>query len=374
VHRFAAIVIFGALLVPTAIASSPTSPLLQRASTLTGLKVRRAVAIVREPASRFEQDATRTLDQNYPPSLQRLDDELYMGLGLLPAQKSIRSAIVASASAMRARYDPSSRKVRARRSPAPARPELLRELARALVDQNFNLRRLKGLRARDRDAALAAVSVVDGIAAVASGARVPPLHGPPLQRFLDVEQNAGLEFGRNLIAQLRYLGGRSAVATALRSFPRTTAQVVQVDKFLQHEPAVGIPLAAAAGDAQLTASETFGELDVLALLRAYDVTDADAVATGWSGGRIALYTGPNGSAVALVLRWQGDEEAARWRASVAGYVGAAFPDATPRLCPAVTACWLDGTRELAVADTGTTTVFTSGVNAELLAAIIVSGK
>ena len=359
-HRFAAIIIFGALLVPTAIASSPKSPLLQRASALTGLKIRHAVPIVREPRSRFEKDATRTLDQNYPPSVQRLDDELYMGLGLLPA--------------MRARYDPSSRKVRARRSPAPARPELLRELARALVDQNFNLRRLKGLRARDRDAALAAVSVVDGIAAVASGARVPPLHGPPLQRFLDVEQNAGLEFGRNLIEQLRYLGGRSAVATALRSFPRTTAQVVQVDKFLQHEPAVGVPLLAAAGDAQLTASETFGELDVLALLRAYDVTDADAVATGWSGGRVALYTGPNGSAVALVLRWQGDEEAARWRASVAGYVGAAFPDATPRLCPAVTACWLDGTRELAVADTGTTTVFTSGVNAELLAAIVVSGK
>jgi hypothetical protein len=87
-----------------------------------------------------------------------------------------------------------------------------------------------------------------------------------------------------------------------------------------------------------------------------------------------LYDGPNGAAVALVLRWQADEDAAAWNTSVTRYVSAAFPDATPRTCPAINMCWLDGTRELAVAASGTTTVFTSGVNAELIAAALTAPK
>ncbi len=333
--------------------------------------MRRAVRIVPERQSRFFADVTRTLDRNYPRSLQRLDDQLYMGLGLLPSEKSIRSALVTSARALRAQYDPVARVVRTSNRPAPARSELLREFARALEDQNFNLRRLDGLRVRNRDASLAAQAVVDGVAAVASGLRAPALHGTPLQRFLDLEQNAGIEFGRNLILQLRYLGGRYAVATALRTFPQTTAQVMEVDKFLQRDVAEPIALASEIGDAHLSSSQTFGELDVYALLRAYDISDADTIASGWTGGRIGVYTAPDdATAVALVLRWGSDDDASAWRASVSHLIGAAFPDATARTCPAVDACWLDGTRELATASTGTTTVFASGENGELVAATL----
>jgi len=146
---------------------------------------------------------------------------------------------------------------------------------------------------------------------------------------------------------------------------------MQVDKFLQREPAESVSLANVIGDAHLASSQTFGELDLFALLRAYDITDADTIASGWSGGRIGLYTAANdATAVALVLRWDSDDEAAAWRAAVSHYIGAAFPDATTRTCPAVEACWLDGTRELATAGTGATTGFASGVNGELVAATL----
>ena len=310
----------------------------------------------------------------YPRSLQRLDDELYMGLGLLPAEKSIRSTLVSSVQPWRAMYDPSSRVLRTRTAPPPRQAELLREFAHALVDQNFNLRRLNGLRTRDRDAALAADAVIDGIAAVASRARPTPIQGTPLQRFIEIEQNAGVEFGEDLISELRYLGGRSAVATALRTFPRTTAQVLQIDRFLENDPASPISLSSSAGDSRLTASETFVELDVLALLRAFDIPNAETIAAGWSGGRIALYAGPEGDAVAVALAWESDDDVAQWNATIAPYVKAAFPDAVVRACPAVTACWLDGTREIAAASSSNLTVLVSGVNAELVAATLTAAK
>ncbi len=297
-----------------------------------------------------------------------------MGLGLLPAQKSIRSTLVSSVQPWRAMYDPSSRVLRTRRTPAPRQGELLREYAHALLDQNFNLRRLDGLRARDRDAALAADAVIDGIAAIASRARPTPLQGTPLQRFIEIEQNAGVEFGENLISQLRYLGGRSAVATALRAFPRTTAQVLQLDRFLEREPPSPISLPSTAGDSRLTASETFGELDVLALLRAFYIPNAETIAAGWSGGKIALYAGPEGNAVALALKWESDDDESQWSATVAPYVKGAFPDAVVRACPAVTACWLDGTREIAAASSSDMTVLVSGVNAELIAATVTAPR
>ena len=310
----------------------------------------------------------------YPRSLQRLDDELYTGLGLLPAEKSIRSTLVSSVQAWRATYDPNARVLRTRTDPPPRQGELLREFARALVDQNFNLRRISGLRARDRDAALAAEAVVEGIDAIASHTRIAPLQGTPMERFLAVEQNAGIEFGKSLIAQLRYLGGRPAVATALRTFPRTTAQVLQLDRFLENEPASPVSLTTSVGDTRMGASETFGELDVLALLRAFDIANADTIAAGWSGGRIALYTGPNGNAVALALKWENDDDASQWGATIAPYVKAAFPDAAVRICPAVVSCWLDGTREIAVASSSNMTVLASGVNAELIAATLTAAK
>jgi hypothetical protein len=51
---------------------------------------------------------------------------------------------------------------------------------RALIDQNFKLKRLVGLRARDRDRWTAAETIVDGTAALASGLRASTPRGTAL--------------------------------------------------------------------------------------------------------------------------------------------------------------------------------------------------
>jgi len=245
---------------------------------------------------------------------------------------------------------------------------VIHELVRALVDQNFNLRRLRGLRLRNRDAAIAAQAIVEGTAALASGLRASAPRGTALDRFLHLEGSAGLGPGRALAAELRYLGGRSALRTALRTFPQTTEQLLHVDKFLERERALPIRLSSRIGAIRLSASETFGELDVRNLLRAFALPSATSTAAGWGGGRLALYVTPGGDAVAaLVLRWDSPEDAAEWRDAVPHFVTAAFGVATPGDCPPLDGCW-SGTAELAAGTLGETSVLVSGPGAAVIAA------
>jgi hypothetical protein len=348
---------------------------LGQAERLSGLKATGPIRTVTESSARFDADALRVFDRAYPRSLQRVDDRMYVALGLLPAGGSSRSMLVASVKAMNAQYDPVARVLRVRRKPAPKRAEVVHELVRALVDQNVGLRRVSTLRVRDRDAALAASAVVDGLAALASGRRAPALRGSPAGRFLEVEQSAGLGPGRTFVKQLRSVGGVFAVATALNKFPQTTAQLLHVDAFLDGTHALPISLPARVDDRALqtsetlSASETFGELDLRALLRAFALPRSDSLADGWAGGRIALYTGAdNAATVAVAVRWRSSSDADEWRAAAPSLVAAAFPAAQERTCPAVEHCWGSGERELATASSGDLTVLASGTAGELIAA------
>ncbi len=111
--------------------------------------------------------------------------------------------------------------------------------------------------------------------------------------------------------------------------------------------------------------DTFGELDVRALLAAFKVPQRDRIATGWGGGRTALYRDPNGrEAVVLALDWDEPADADQWSSAVATYVDHAFdadragsPATTP--CAATT-CWsLDG-HQVAFARNGLRTVLVLG--------------
>jgi hypothetical protein len=356
-----------ALVVPAA-GATRSRTLLATAAKRSGLSVKRTVRVSVERGPQFDAAALRGLDRDYPPDLQRTDDTLYAGLGLMAPQ---RLALADALHTWRAWYDAHGRVLRLRSVPAPSRAAMVRELVRALVDQNFGLRRLTGLRARDRDAYIAAHGVVDGVSSLAAGLRARPSRGTPLERFLAAERDAGRGPGRSLVATLRSLGGRYAVATALRRFPRTTEQLLHVDKFLEREPAMPVPLVTRIADLRLSTSETFGELDVRALLGAFGVAGANVAAAGWGGGRIALYTPAKGEpTVAVVLRWDTDEDAAEWQKVMSAYVSAAFPAANTSRCPAVRACWLEGGRELATAARGRSTTFASGPAGELVAATL----
>jgi hypothetical protein len=344
--------------------------MLSKASHLSGLPVRRAVPQKLLAGAPYDAALLRAADREYPRSLRSIDTALYARFGLMP--RSLRAGLTENAQASRAWYDPSVRRLLLRRTPPAQKARVVNELVRALVDQNFNLRRIVPLRVRDRDRALAAKSIVNGTAALASGVTTPSVRGAPLERFLQLE--SGLAAGKTLAKELRYLGGSRALASALRLFPQTTEQLLHVDKFLERERALPVRLPTLIGDWKLSASETFGELDVRSLLRAFNVPNALATAEGWGGGRVGLYVSPTGqTTAALVLQWDTIEDAEEWRIAVTGYIGAAFPGATARDCPPLDRCWTS-TWDVATGVLGGASVFASGPGSDTIAAALFAQK
>ena len=351
-------------------AATTNGDLLRRASHLSGLPVRRVVPEKLLPGEQYDSAVLRAAYREYPRSLRNTDAALYARLGLM--SRVLPTQLVPASQASRAWYDPTARRLLLRRTPMPQRALVVNELVRALVDQNFNLRRVGGLRLRDRDRALAAKALVDGTAALASGVRRSPVRGTPLERFLQLESS--LAAGKALAKGLRYIGGSRALESALRSFPRTTEQLLHIDKFLEREPALTVRLPTRIGDWQLSASETFGELDVRSLLLTFGVSNAGAAARGWGGGRVGLYVSPTGeTTAALALRWDTIDDASEWREAVASYVAAAFPDVTAHDCPPLDHCW-SGASSLASGVLGTTSVFASGPGGDTVAAALFGKK
>jgi len=372
VEKIVAVVICAVLALSAAgvPAAATNGDLLRRASHLSGLPVRRVVPEKVLPGRQYDSAVLRAAYRDYPRSLRVTDDALYARLGLM--SRVPPTQLVAASEASRAWYDPTARRLLLRRMPMPQRALVVNELVRALVDQNFNLRRVAGLRLRDRDRALAARAMVDGTAALASGVRGSPVRGTLLERFLQLESS--LASGKALAKGLRYIGGSRALESALRSFPRTTEQLLHIDKFLEREPALTVRLPTRIGDWELSASETFGELDVRSLLVTFGVSNAGAAARGWGGGRVGLYVSPTGETTgALALRWDTIDDAAEWREAVASYVAAAFPDVTAHDCPPLDHCW-SGASSLASGVLGTTSVFASGPGGETVAAALFAQK
>jgi hypothetical protein len=361
-RTFVALVICVLVAVPAG-ASASTAPrkLVRDASRLSGLAVRRPVQTAVVSSKRYDALMTRAWSREHPTTVRHTEASIYKRLGLV--SRTLKTQ------APRAWYDVSARRLFLQRSHRASHRALIHEVARALVDQNFGLRRLVGLRARDRDRWLAADAIVGGTAALASGLRAAPLRGTPLDRFSVLEASAALGPGRALARELRYLGGRSALASALRTFPQTTEQLLHVDKFLERERALPVQLPDRAGGAGLVASETFGELDLRSLLKAFGIPSAATTAEGWGGGRLALYDG----VAVLVLRWDTPEDAAEWQVAVPRYVDAAFQGATPRTCPPLDWCW-SGPGELAAGVYGTTAVFASGPGSEAVAAALLTQR
>jgi hypothetical protein len=371
-EKIVAVVICGLVALTAAAApqAATSAGLLRSASHLSGLPVRRVVPEKKLAGAQYDAAILRAANDEYPRSLRSVDSALYARLGLTP--RRLQAQLPSATQASRAWYDPAARRLLLRRTPMPQRARVVNELVRALIDQNFDLRRTAALRARDRDGALAAKAIVDGTAALASGFAASPVRGTPFERFLQLE--SGVDAGKVLARELRYLGGTRALASALRSFPQTTEQLLHIDKFLEREHAVAVRLPTRIGNWKLSASETFGELDVRSLLRAFGVPNAVATAEGWGGGRIGLYVSSSGETTAAIsLLWDTIEDAVAWRDAVPRYVEAAFPGASARDCPPLDRCWSSAST-LASEVLGTTGIFASGPGAETVAATLLAQR
>ena len=186
-----------------------------------------------------------------------------------------------------------------------------------------------------------------------------PLRGSRSHASSQLEASFTASVGLRFAVTLQNLGGAVRWQLRCAPFPQSTEQLLHIDKFLERERALPVRLPTQLGELKLSASETFGELDVRSLLRAFAVPNANAIATGWGGGRLALYVSPQGDNVAaLALRWDSTEDADEWRDAVLRYLEAAFPGSTAHDCPPLDHCW-SGSGDVASGVLGTTSIFAS---------------
>jgi hypothetical protein len=382
-----------ALVIALALAAGATAaappgevPALTRvASRLSGIKASHRVTVRVVSVQAMTAVAQRLLDRDYPPEQQAYDETVYRGLGLLGPTTQLRPVLLRIATTnVIGLYDPVNRVLYVRRG-SSRRAATLHGLVHALEDQAFNLRRMTGLRRSDRDAALAATAAVEGDAEFASTLlggrslafaprRLAALPGTPIGNFLRLEQQFPDTVGLRFVTTLHNLGGNRAVFSALRQFPATTEQVFHMDAFLTREPALPVQLPTAAAGFALQGSDTFGELDVRALLAVFQVPRLDVAGEGWGGGRSAVYADAAGDqAVALVLQWDTELDAQEWQEAFATYVNEAFDADTPGF-PATTACavdtcWSVGGRRIAFARNGSRTAVVLGPSVDAAAAL-----
>jgi hypothetical protein len=331
--------------VAAALDRTQTQVLLRLAQKVTGLKAREQVRVVVERPAAFQTRRVRMLDRAYPRARQDYDETVYRSLGLATGGKGVLRKNLIAVEKRPGLYDPATRTAYIRAG-ANVRTAALRELVHALQDQHFDLRRLWRVPG-DGDARLAAMAAVEGHASLVSGVLGPHRSSSPddskLTRFVELERGFTDDVGRRLAADLRNLGGRSAMLSALKRFPDTSEQVFHLDKYLERERAAAIVLPVDAAGMTLAGDGTFGELDVRALLAVFAVPRLDRVGTGWGGGRSALYLGAAGDTVLVALDWDTDRDAAEWAEAVLTYVDKAFDAVAPGLpepvpC-AATSCW-----------------------------------
>ncbi|MGH3071579.1 MAG: hypothetical protein ACRDNB_04815 [Gaiellaceae bacterium] len=318
-----------------------TQALVRLAQSASGLHARKPVRVVFEQPAPFARRRIRLLDRGYPRAAREHDETVYRALGLLAGDKGVLRRTLIELEDRRGLYDPVARTAYVRKG-AGERAAALHEIVHALQDQRHDLRRLARLPG-GRDAARAATAVVDGHASLVADvlARRPASRGGSrLTRFLELERGFASAVGTRFAADLRNLGGNRALLGALARLPATSEQVFHLDKYLERERAAPIVLPTQAAGLALASDETFGELDVRALLAVFGVPRLDRVGSGWGGGRSAVYGDGDAQAVLVALGWDTELDAGEWAEAAALYVDEAFDAAAPGL-PAPVACDAD---------------------------------
>lgn len=339
-----------ALLVPCGSAAGAPSPArdartaLKLASGLTRLKLQRPVPVVQQAPAAVRQRRTVLAVRLYPAAARAHDASLHRALGLTPLKTVPMPSQPATLF-----YDAPQRRIVVPRG-STSRHALVRAATAALLDQHFDLSRAHRL-AGNRDAFAAARAATDGyshLVAQLVGTRAPAAHASGrLARFLRLVDGFHSSRGVRFAAELRNLGSNRAVWTSLRVFPQSTEQVFHLHKFLQRERPIPIMLPADAAGLALASDDTWGELDVRALLATYRVAKLDAAATGWGGGRSAVYRAPDGEeTVALALDWDTPRDAQQWQDAAQRLVATAF-HASPLDDCVADVCWTTASRGIA---------------------------
>jgi hypothetical protein len=293
----------------------------------------------------LEQRLADELAEEYPPEEVAADNVLYRALGLLGPDQDIGALQLQLLSSQVLGYYDDETQTMVVVADAELTPETrvvyVHEYVHALQDAAFGFDSLP--LDEDDDAALAAVSLVEGDATTAmvlwayqnlspeeilgiSQTPLPDTSGVPAWMVTRL----GFPYldGTDFTAQLFARGGFAAVDEAWADPPGSSEQVLHFDAYVGDEAPLEAPQIGIVGSPDLATvrSGTFGEAMIGIWLGALgmDEADADAAASGWGGDVITALQATAGDDVAVVLALAWDTPAD------ANEFAAAYEDALAR--------------------------------------------
>ena len=214
------------------------------------------------------------------------------------------------------------------------KPVMAHELAHALQDQHFNLRRFEKWPKGDSDAELAVHSLIEGDATLAMTLYMAknPLVALAFVRSISATNTTSEQFrqapralretllfpyeqGSEWASRIYKRGGWSLVSASFSKLPLSTEQILHPEKYLSYETPVKIDVPELRGvlgpgwkkiDADVNGEWSF-YLILDQFLNSPD--ESRRASAGWAGDRYALYTGPKAGDALLVQRTSWDTEA-----------------------------------------------------------------
>jgi hypothetical protein len=316
------------------------SPILQQiqsdVANLRGLQPKTTVPIQFLDQADLNRVYLNRFNQDYLPSQRESDQKLLTTLGLIGPNDTVAQILLGVLQEqILGLYNQDDKTMylladRAQFGPAE-RDTFAGEYDHALQDQHFDLNTLAPRHPDNDDQSLAMQALIQGdatlmqrlwaqqnltsdeLAQLGKGGNTSKLFSAPL--FLREQLLFPYAEGYVFVKQIYQTSGYAGVDDVFRDPPRSTAQVLHIDKYRNRVAPVTVDLpdlsSGALGDGwRQISSNVFGELDLrLILTQLTDSTSGVRGASGWSGDRWALLEKDGRQAVVIKSVWDSDAEA-----------------------------------------------------------------
>jgi len=309
---------------------------LRETGEIRGLAVLRPVKSGAQSRPEIERMLVRRLDEDTKPEEMRAGELAAKKFGLFPPDFQLRPFLVSLLTEqILGYYDPRSQHFYLADwiEADGQRPVMAHELTHALQDQHFDLRRFERWPDGDSDAELAAHALIEGDASLvmmlyvmrdfrraagmlkSAGGSTQQLDRAPraLRESLVFPYDKGLEWA----TQVYRRGGWAAVSAAYKDLPRSTEQILHVEKYYARELPLKIEMAdlspALGPQWRRIESDVNGEWGYYLVLDEFlkDAKASRQAAAGWAGDRYALYenrqTGE--TVLAQLAAWDTEQDA-----------------------------------------------------------------
>jgi hypothetical protein len=313
-----------------------TTAILEQTSEIRELPILRPVKSGAQSRAEIERMIIKNQREQTTPAEMHATELVVKKLGLVPADFQYAPFIVKLLTEQVAGYyDPRVQRFYLADwiELEGQKPVMAHELAHALQDQHFNLRRFEKWPKGDSDAELAVHSLIEGDATLAMTLYMAknPLVALAFVRSISTTNSTSEQFkqapralretllfpyeqGSEWASRVYKRGGWSLVSASFTKLPQSTEQILHPEKYLAYEAPVKIELPELRGVLgpgwKKIDADVNGEWSFYLILDQFLNSPAESkrAAAGWAGDRYAFYEGSKAGESLLVLRTTWDTE------------------------------------------------------------------